>query len=381
MYDQISTRRLRVVKYRGSLHGTNEYPFLIDEKGISVLPITSLGLDHAASTERISTGIARLDDMLGGQGVYRGTSILVSGTAGTGKTSLAAYFVDAACRRGERACTSPSRNRPTRSCATCAPSACDLEPWVERGLLRFQASRPTLYGLEMHLATIHKAIKDFNPQVVVLDPISNLMSVGTTMEVKSTLNRIIDFLKMQQITAVFTNLTKGGESLEHTDVGVSSLMDTWLLLNCLELGGERNRVLYLLKSRGMAHSNQVREFLLTDQGVDLVDVYLGPEGVLTGSARASQEAREQNETLGRHQEIERRQQQIERKRSVLGAQIEAMKAEFAAEEGELQKILAQKELVENSLIRDQADMARLRGEDKPKPEKGKRRPLLEKVLV
>lgn len=330
-----------------------------------------MGLDHPASTARGSTGIARLDNMLGGQGVYRGSSLLVSGTAGTGKTSMAAFFADAACRRGERALYFAFEEAPKQIMRNMRSIGLDLEPWVERGLLRFHAARPTLYGLEMHLTIIHKLVNEFQPQVVALDPISNLTSVGTSLEVKSTLNRIIDYLKMQQITGIFTNLTMGGESLEHTDLGVSSLMDTWILLNCLELGGERNRVLYLLKSRGMAHSNQVREFLLTDQGVDLVDVYLGPGGVLTGAARASQEAREKAETLVRRQEIERRQRQIERKRSVLAGQIEALKAAFAAEEDELQKILAQDKLVEEVMTGGRAEMGRLRGEDKAAPGKGK----------
>jgi len=295
----------------------------------------------------------------------------VSGTAGTGKTSMAAFFADAACRRGERALYFAFEEAPKQIMRNMRSIGLDLEPWVERGLLRFHAARPTLYGLEMHLTIIHKLVNEFQPQVVALDPISNLTSVGTSLEVKSTLNRIIDYLKMQQITGIFTNLTMGGESLEHTDLGVSSLMDTWILLNCLELGGERNRVLYLLKSRGMAHSNQVREFLLTDQGVDLVDVYLGPGGVLTGAARASQEAREKAETLVRRQEIERRQRQIERKRSVLAGQIEALKAAFAAEEDELQKILAQDKLVEEVMTGGRAEMGRLRGEDKAAPGKGK----------
>jgi len=329
-----------------------------------------MSLDHPASTERVATGIPRLDTMLGGQGVYRGSSILVSGTAGTGKTSIAAYFVEAACRRGERALYFAFEEAPAQIMRNMRSIGLDLEPWVERGLLRFHAARPTLYGLEMHLTTIHKALNDFNPQVVVLDPISNLTSVGTTLEVKSTLNRIIDYMKMQQITGVFTNLTMGGESLEHTDVGVSSLMDTWILLNCLELGGERNRVLYLLKSRGMAHSNQVREFLLTDQGVDLVHVYLGPGGVLTGAARASQEARDKAEALMRGQEIDFRQRQIERKRVVLGYQIEALKAAFVSEEEELQKIVGQENLAEEIMAGGRVEMGRLRGEDKTDTGKG-----------
>ena len=280
--EQISTRRLRIVKYRGSVHGNNEYPFLIDEAGISVLPVTSLGLQHEVSSERVSSGIPRLDTMLAGRGYYRGSSVLVSGTAGSGKTSVAAHFVDAACRRGERAMYFAFEESQGQLIRNMRSIGIDLEPWIKSGLLRFHAARPTLYGLEMHLATIHKLVDDFQPQAVVIDPLSNFTSAGTTTEVKAMLMRLIDFFKSKQITAVFTNLTSGGGPSEQTDVGVSSLMDTWLLLRDIEVGGERNRSMYILKSRGMAHSNQLREFLLTDHGVELVDVYLGPEGVLTG---------------------------------------------------------------------------------------------------
>ena len=302
--EQVSTRRLRVVKYRGSTHGTNEYPFLIDEAGISVLPVTSLGLDHSVSGERVSTGIERLDEMLDGKGFFRGSSVLVSGTAGTGKTSIAASFVDAACRRGERClyfAFEESRNQLIRNMRSIG---LNLEPQVKKDLLRFHMGRPTLYGLEMHLAQMHKMIEEFRPQVVVVDPITNFMSVGTTNEIKGMLMRLVDYLKLQGITALFTTLTAAGaRSLEETEIGISSLMDTWVLLRDIETGGERNRGICILKSRGMAHSNQIREFLLTDRGIQILDVFRGPKGVLTGSARVAMEAQRKGATQGGHEEI------------------------------------------------------------------------------
>jgi len=287
--EQVTSRRLRVVKYRGSTHGTNEYPFLIDEDGILVLPVTSLGLQNIVSTDRIPTGVAHLDAMLGGAGYYRGSSVLVSGTAGTGKTSLAAHFAEAACRRGERALYFAFEESPSQIMRNMRSIGIDLEPWVQKGLLQFQANRPSFAGLEMHLTMMHKAVNAFKPQVVIVDPLSSFVIGGNETEVKSMLMRLVDFLKMNRITGLFTNLTSGRGALELTDVAISSLIDTWLLLRDIEIGGERNRGLYILKSRGMAHSNQIREFLLTDHGVELCDVYVGPEGVLTGSARLAQE--------------------------------------------------------------------------------------------
>ena len=264
--EQISTRRLRIVKYRGSSHGADEYPFLIDERGISILPITSLGLDYPVSTERISTGVPKLDAMLGGKGFYRGSTILVSGTAGTGKTSLSATFADAACRRGERCLYFAFEESPRQIIRNMGSIGMDLDRWVKKGLLRFHSARPSLYGLEMHLVTFHKVIEEFKPQVFIVDPISNLINAGTASEVKSILTRLIDYLKMHKISTFLTDLTHYGNSLERTSEEISSLIDTWLLLRDIELKGERNRGLYILKSRGMAHSNQIQEFLLTDRG-------------------------------------------------------------------------------------------------------------------
>jgi circadian clock protein KaiC len=367
--DQIATRRLRIVKFRGSAHGTNEYPFLIDEQGFSVMPISSIGLDHPVSSERVSTGIPRLDTMLGIKGYYRGSSVLVTGTAGTGKSSMAAHFIDAACRRGERClyfAFEESRNQIIRNMRSIG---IDLEQWVNRGLLVFRNSRPTLYGLEMHLVTMHKAIEGFNPAIVVIDPISNLIAAASETEVKSMLSRLIDFLKMNCITAFCTDLSAAGGSLERTDVGISSLMDTWLLLQAMEGSGERNRGLYILKSRGMAHSNQVREFCLTSEGVMLQDVYVGSGGVLTGAARVTQEAREKAEILERRQEIERKQRELKRKKAVVEARIAALRTSFEAEEDELELVIAKAKLHEYILAEDTQTMARTRKSDELLPVK------------
>jgi circadian clock protein KaiC len=371
--EQISTRRMRIIKYRGSRHGSDECPFLIDENGISVLPITSTGLRHAASNERISSGVVRLDAMLGGGGYYRGTSILVSGTAGTGKTSLAAHFVDAACRRGERVLYMAFEESQGQFTRNMRSIGFDMEPWAQQGLLRFEASRPTLYGLEMHLAAMHKQIIEFEPRVVIIDPLTNFTAVGTVTEARSMLVRLIDMLKSKQITAMFTSLTTGGNALEQSEVGVSSLMDTWLLLRDVELGGERNRVMYILKSRGMAHSNQLREFLLTDHGIELEDVYIGLEGVLTGSSRLAQEAREKAAAVTRADEIESKRRELERARQASEAQIAAIRLEYQAKEDALRRAIAQEEGREHRLAQAQIDIAHRRKADadgSPSPANG-----------
>jgi circadian clock protein KaiC len=361
--NQLTTRRLRVVKYRGSAHGTNEYPFLIGEHGLSVLPITSLGLDHDVSTERISTGIPRLDTMLGGQGLYRGSSTLVSGTAGIGKSSIAAAGAAASCMRNEQCLYLAFEEAPNQIIRNMRSIGIDLEPWAREGLLQFAASRPTLHGLEMHLATLHRQIEAFQPRLVIVDPVTSLISVGTEAESKAMLVRLMDYLKSQQITGLFTSLTGGGDVLERTEIGISSLMDTWLLLRFIESNGERNRGLYVLKSRGMAHSNQIREFLLTDNGVELVDTYLGPAGVLTGAARQAQEAKETAEALARQQEIERKQLELERKRRVTEAQIAALQAEFGVAEAEIQRMIEAEQRHEALLLRERTERARLRRAD------------------
>ena len=361
--DQASSRRLRVVKYRGSTHGTNEYPFLIDEDGISVLPVTSLGLQHPVSTERIPTGIARLDAMLGGVGYYRGSSVLISGTAGTGKSSLAAHFVDAACRRGERALYFAFEESPSQIIRNMRSIGINLEPWVKKGLLLFQATRPSFAGLEMQLTMMHKTVNNFKPQVVVVDPLNGFVIGGNEVEVKSMLMRLADFLKTNQVTSLFTSLTSGGKPSEVTDVAMSALIDTWLILRDIEIGGERNRALSILKSRGMAHSNQIRECLLSNHGVELCEVYVGAGGVLTGSARLAQEALEQAGKLTRKQETERRQLELTNKRRALEAQIDAMRAEFVVRETEALKIIGQEQAQEAQLLRERVEMGLSRKAD------------------
>jgi len=361
--EEISTRRLRVVKYRGSTHGTNEYPFLIDEHGISVLPISSLGLDHAASAARVSTGIDRLDGMMGGKGFYRGSSILLSGTSGTGKTSVAAHFVDAACRRGERCLYFAFEESPRQVIRNMRSIGIDLEPWVRQGLLQFHAARPTYGGIEEVLLVTHKHISSFQPSIVVVDPITNLLMVSTLNEVRSMLTRLVDFLKTQGITAIFTSLTAASGSLEASEADVSSLMDTWLLLKAIEVGGERNRALYVLKSRGMEHSNQIREFVLTNDGLRLLDVYLGPEGVLTGSARVSQEGREKAVVTFRRQEQETRRRELERKRQIFEARMVMLRAEFEVEEETIQQSISESKLLDEEVLQDRGQMVRSREAD------------------
>jgi len=360
--EEISTRRLRIVKYRGSTHGTNEYPFLIDDQGISVLPISSLGLNHEASTERVSSGIARLDGMLGGKGFYRGSSILASGTAGTGKSTIAACFVDAACRRGERALFFAFEESPQQIVRNARSIGTDLEPWVRKGLLQFHAARPTYGGIEQVLLLTHKHITSFQPSVVVVDPVTNLLMVSTQNEVRSMLTRLVDFLKTQKITAIFTSLTAAG-ALEASEADVSSLMDTWLLLKNIEVGGERNRALYVLKSRGMEHSNQIREFVFTDDGLRLLDVYLGSEGVLTGSARVSQEMREKAVVTFRGQELESRRRELERKRRIFEARMVMLRAEFEVEEETIQHTIAESELLGEEVVQDRGQMVLSRKAD------------------
>jgi circadian clock protein KaiC len=371
--EQVSTRRLRIVKYRGSTHGTNEYPFLIDEDGIHVLPLTSLQLNHEVSTERVSSGIPRLDVMLGGEGYYRGSSILVSGTAGTGKTTISAHFADATCRRGERCLYLAFEESPAQLVRNMKSIGADLAQWTKKGLLRLESSRPTLHGIEMHLATIHKMVDDFKPQVVIIDPISNFATAGTAAEAEAMLLRLIDFLKSRQITAMFVNLTAGGDAWERTDVGVSSLIDTWILLRDIELAGERNRGIYVLKSRGMKHSNQIREFIITSEGIKLEDVYVGPEGVLTGSMRAAQEDRERAAAQAREQEMTRKQRDLARRRAALDAQIAALRAEFEAVEDE-SKVVAEQDKARAQQIEQSRNAAAIRrGGDAPAVTKGKRK--------
>ena len=339
MHEEISTRRLRVVKYRGSAHGTNEYPFLISGHGFVVLPITSVALDYGAPEDRIPTGVARLDHMLDG-GLFRGSTVLVSGTAGTGKTTLGAHLVDSACARGERALLVLFEESPDQVIRNMRSVGLDLGSWAEAGSLRMWAARPAAFGLETHLAILARLIEEFAPAVAVLDGIASLTHGPSDPEVTSMVARQIDLLKAAGITAMATTLAHEDDA---SMVGISSLVDTWLLLRNVESDGERNRLLYVLKSRGSAHSNQVREFVLTDRGVELVDVYVGPAGVVTGSARLVQEAQELGAEQRRDEELVRRRRVLRRGIVQAEAQLAVLQDDLAAERAELERIEAREQ--------------------------------------
>jgi len=363
VHDQIATRHLRVVKYRGALHGTNEFPFLIGEDGLSVLPITSLGLNHKVSSARISTGIPRLDAMLGGRGFFRGSSILLTGTPGTGKTSVASCFAQGAARRGDRVLFFSFEESPNQIIRNMRSIGLRLEPLVQRGCLRFHAARPTLCGLEMHLATMFREIAAFRPSVVIVDPITSLLTAGTDYETKGMVTRLIDFLKAGQVTSLFTSLTHGGHALQQSEIAMSSLMDSWMLVQDFEGNGERNRVLYVLKARGMAHSNQVREFLISNRGIDLVDAYIGPSGVLTGASRVAQAAREKAEALAGQQEAARRKRELEHKRGTLEQRIAGLRSDYETEELDLRRLDEQAGTRTRVLTAERTELARLRQAD------------------
>jgi circadian clock protein KaiC len=359
--DQISTRRLRIVKYRGSAHGGNEFPFLIDDGGFSVMPITSLSLDHPVSSEIVPSGVPDLDEMLGAGGYYKGSSVLVSGTAGTGKSTLAASLCRAACSTGNRCLYFSFEESPNQIVRNMRSVGIDLRPFVNKGLLQIVANRPAVYGLEMHLVSMHKQIAEMHPSVVIMDPITSLISTAGRDDVLGMITRMVDYLKSDQITGFFASLSDTEGSLEKTDVGVSSLMDTWLLLRDIELNGERNRGIYVLKSRGMAHSNQIREFVLSNKGIRLLKVYLGGEGVLTGSARVAQEAKEKEAALERAQRSELTAAELQRKRKSMEAKIAALRAEFEAEKEEVAKLISQDERRAGRIEADRTAMAARRG--------------------
>ncbi len=344
IHNQISTRRLRVIKYRGSVHGTNEYPFLIDEDGISVLPVTSLQLANKVSSLEISSGIPSLDNMLDGKGFYRGSSILVSGSAGSGKTSVAAHFANAACLRKERCLFFTFEESEEQVVRNMTSIGLHLDQHVKNGFLKFHASRPTIYGLEMHLVVIYKMIRQFKPKVVILDPISNLVTVGDSGEVKSILIRLIDFLQTEQITVMFTALNSNNANQIQADEEISSLVDSWLLVRDIELNGERNRGIYIMKSRGMKNSNQVREFVITNKGIEIVEVALGPDGVLIGSAREIYRLGQATDEILRHNALERKNKQIESKKAMLEGKIASLTSEFELAKEELNYIYEESEL-------------------------------------
>ncbi|MCJ2092071.1 MULTISPECIES: circadian clock protein KaiC [unclassified Methylobacterium] len=356
--DQITTRRLRIVKYRGSAHGTNEYPFLIDEQGISVLPVTAADLSYKVSNEIVSTGVESLDAMFGSGGLFRGSSVLISGSAGTGKTTISSHTIDAACARGEHCMSFVFEESGEQICRNAHSVGLDLRRHLDAGLLRFEAARPSLYGLEMHLARMHRDIEQFRPSVVVIDPISALR--GPEVELQATLLRMVDMLKARGITAVFTSLRTDGAFGQSDDLGLSSLMDVWIKLQDIEANGERSRTLYVIKARGMSHSNQVREFQMSAAGLKLVDAYIGPAGVLTGTARIVQEAQEEAAALRRQQDSERRKRDVTRRRQSIERQIAELRDSLETAEEEETLLLDEDTQRETMLTIKRTDIARRR---------------------
>jgi circadian clock protein KaiC len=364
--EQTSTRRLRILKYRGSLHGTNEYPFLIGESGVSVLPVTSLGLGHDVSTNRVSTGVSRLDTMLGGDGLYEGSAVLVSGTPGTGKSTLAGQLCDAACSRGERVIYFSFEESQAQLVRNMTSVGIRLERWVRADLLRFRCFRPSVLGLEAHLLSMQRAVEEFDPAAVVMDPISDLLRIASEEDVSSMLTRQIDFLKARSITAMFTTLNSDTESAQ-ADQQIASLVDTWIHVKSIEGNGEHNRILYIRKSRGMAHSNQIREFLLTDQGIELADVYVGPQGMLTGSARQAQEAKERSDGTTQMEDLEQRRINLERRRQTVEAQTVALWREYEDEADIVGRLLHHGSAGTEDQAAQRAKQGRLRQADPGEP--------------
>jgi circadian clock protein KaiC len=356
--EQITTRRLRVIKYRGSSHGTNEYPFFIDEFGITVLPVTAAGLDHSASQEIVPSGVRGLDRMLAKGGFYRGSSVLLSGLAGTGKTTFGASFIDACCKREERCLLFSFEESQSQLVRNLESVGLHLKTYIDSGLLRVESARPSLYGLEVHLARMYREILRFKPHAVVIDPISAFR--GPESEVHATLLRLVDLLKEHNITAIFTSLSEAKARAQGLDREVSSLMDVWISLGTVEADGEHNRLLYVLKARGMGHSNQVREYHIDHEGISLVRPYIGPHGVLTGSARLNQEAREHREADVRKQLVEQRRREKEKNRSLLERKIAEMREALEAEEFEENVLLddESRQLISDDDVRQRLVLAR-----------------------
>ena len=361
--ERVASRRLRIVKYRGSSHGSNDYPFVIDGDGISLIPVTSARLEHKVSYTRVSSGIQRLDAMLGGNGFFEDSVIMISGSPGTGKTTFLAHFADAACRRNERVVYFSFEESSDQIIRNMRSVGLNLDHWVKKGLLVMECRRITQYGLDMHLLLAQKLIAEYTPKVVIMDPVTSFDDIANTSDVKRIVMKFVDLMKSLGITIVFGSLTPSEVQSDSSSVNISSIIDSWILLRDLESNGERSRAIYVLKSRGMSHSNQVREFLMTDHGIEICDVYIGTGGVATGGARLNMLAQEKALGLKLQEEIELRQFDLENKRSILDSRIAAMRAEFAAQEASNLKMIAQEKNRQAQLSTDRAAMGKIRNVD------------------
>ena len=361
--ERVASRRLRIVKYRGSSHGSNDYPFVIDGDGISLIPVTSARLEHKVSYTRVSSGIQRLDAMLGGNGFFEDSVIMISGSPGTGKTTFLAHFADAACRRNERVVYFSFEESSDQIIRNMRSVGLNLDHWVKKGLLVMECRRITQYGLDMHLLLAQKLIAEYTPKVVIMDPVTSFDDIANTSDVKRIVMKFVDLMKSRGITIVFGSLTPSEVQSESSSINISSIIDSWILLRDLESNGERSRAIYVLKSRGMSHSNQVREFLMTDHGIEICDVYIGTGGVATGGARLNMLAQEKALGLKLQEEIELRQFDLENKRSILDSRIAAMRAEFAAQEASNLKMIAQEKTRQAQLSTDRTAMGKIRNVD------------------
>jgi circadian clock protein KaiC len=271
--DEMATRRVRVIKYRGSSHGTSEYPFVIDNEGLSVIPITSAGLAQPGTDKKVSTGIPSLDKLFKSKGYTRGSTILASGTAGSGKTSFAGAFALESCKRGERCLYFSYEESSGQLIQNLLSIGIDLAPWVEKGLLKIVSLRPSFLGLELHLLNVYKLVDSFKPKAVVVDPLTSLVGEGEYREVSSMITRMIDLFKSRSITTFFTSLVSATfQSNTSGEIGVSSLIDTWIVVRVVEdnEGRKRTREVFIVKSRGSNHDSDVHKFILSDNGIIVI---------------------------------------------------------------------------------------------------------------
>jgi len=372
--NQTTTRRIKIVKMRGSVHGINEYPFSIDMNGISVLPLISQLANQSLSTVRISSGVKDLDGMLDGKGFFEGSSILVSGSAGTGKTSIAISLINATCIkkiRGLYCAFEESSSQITRNMLSIG---LDIEPYIKSGVLKMYSSRPTIQNLELHLIAIQKIIEEFDPKIIVLDPITNLIAEGINTEIRQMLAHFVDFLKSKNITVLFTAaITLETVKSNPSDEGISAMVDTWILVRDIETNSERNRGIYILKSRGMNHSTQVREFVITDNGLSLLPIYISAGGILTGSAKLEHTLQKEEQNKLFKNEIKTRNSEIERKRKMMEENIALLKTNFESEVAILNEIEIEGDLLAESKEKDKLEITELRNKIRSSSEKSKSR--------
>jgi circadian clock protein KaiC len=357
VWNQVSTRRLRVVKYRGSDYGRNEFPFFISENGLQTIPINSINLKHKPFGRKFSTAISLLDRLLDG-GIYRASCTLIAGEPGTGKTLLTTTIIQEACRRGEKAVYVSFEESDQAIINNVRSAGINLEPYVKSGRLHFITAMPEATGAEEHLLNLMEAVEKVKPQHVVIDAISACARMGGTQAAYEYLMRALNLLKEKGITIILVNQTSGSrEQLELSGIGISSMIDTVIFLSYVHGEGETNRTIQVLKSRGSAHSNQVRECLITDDGIEILDAYVGEAGVLTGTARKVQEARDRLNQLRQEALLKSKELELARVKAIMEAEMKRLQAEVESLTTELKALkmeqeISQEERRKRQLIRE-----------------------------